>query len=74
MSPTHGSLTKAGKMRFVLKQQPIFREVKRLKEGREETRKFLGRRSKIPRIRNKINYKRRFILIRVKNEMGKSNK
>jgi len=71
MSPTHGSLTKAGKMRFVLKQQPIFREVKKLQKGIEKTRKFLGRRSKIPRIRNKINYKKRFILIRLKNEMGK---
>jgi len=59
MCPTHGSLTKAGKMRFTLKQQREWRQVK--KRNSRETRLFHGKKSKIPRIRNRRNFYKRFI-------------
>jgi len=59
--PTHGSLSKAGKMRFVLRMQPVFREVRR----GQVIKKFKGKKSKIPRIRNKLNYKKRIIQGRI---------
>jgi len=55
--PTHGALSKAGKMRFVLHQQ---REWRIVSKGRE-TKIYRKKKHKNPIRRNRNNYTRRIL-------------
>jgi len=55
--PTHGSLAKAGKMRFVLHQQREWR----VESKERETKKYRKKKHQNPIRRNRINYMRRII-------------
>jgi len=52
--PTHGALSKAGKMRGKVGHQRKWREGRRSKTNRP----FYGKKHKIPRIRNRLNYEK----------------
>jgi len=59
--PTHGSLTKAGKVRKLINHMPIWREVQKKTSSGLVIRKYNHKRRPIPRVRNKRNYKRRIL-------------
>jgi len=57
--PTHGSLAKAGKMRFVLGYK---REWRIVQGERGVVKKFHGKKKKHPMSRNRRNYEKRVLL------------
>jgi len=54
--PTHGSLTKAGKVRFLKQLFPSWREVRKKTDRGLVIRKFRGKKSKCPRVKNRRKY------------------
>jgi len=57
MSPTHGSLTKAGKVRNQVLRDLGFSSPQERYEKYKARRK---KKSKFPRMRNRVNFKKRF--------------